>query len=227
MQEEDNKMNGRSRIHFTNTMKELNEQILKMGVYVEEALEKSIEALKNQDEDLAKTVISEDDRINEMELLLFDKVSILFATEQPVASDLRHLTGAIRIISDLERAGDYAVHIAKGAKRLSDEKYLSSLSLIPEAAQTAKQMLRDALTAFVNNDEELAREVAERDEILDKLHKKLLKKMLKYMDKDVEADVDQATNLIFLARFLERLGDHVTNVCEWVIYAKTGEHVEL
>lgn len=208
-------------------MIELNEQILKMGVYVEEALDKSIEALKNQDKELAKKVIEEDYRINELEIQLFDKISILFATEQPVASDLRHLTGAIRIVSDLERAGDYAVHIAEGAKRMSEEQYLSPLSMIPEAAETAKQMLRDALTAFVNNDDQLAREVAERDEILDKLHKKLLKKMLKYMDKEKEADVEQATNLIFLARFLERLGDHVTNVCEWVVYSKTGEHVEL
>ena len=88
-------------------------------------------------------------------------------------------------------------------------------------------MLKDALTAFVNCDIELAKEVASRDDILDKLHKKLLKKMLKYMNKDSEADIDQATNLIFLARFLERLGDHITNVCEWVVYSKTGEHVEL
>ena len=220
-------MNSRSRIHFSNSMIELNEQILKMGVYVEEALDKSIKALRMQDVDLAKEVIEEDDRINDLEMELFDKVSILFATEQPVASDLRHLTGAIRIISDLERAGDYAVHIAEGAKRLANENYLAPLSMIPEAADTAKQMLRDALTAFVNCDEELAREVAEKDEVLDRLHKKLLKKMLKYMDREKEADVDQATNLIFLARFLERLGDHITNVCEWVIYAKTGEHVEL
>jgi phosphate transport system protein len=88
-------------------------------------------------------------------------------------------------------------------------------------------MLKDALTAFVNYDVELAYEVAARDDVLDILHKKLLKKMLKYMNKESEADIDQATNLISLARFLERLGDHITNICEWVVYSKTGEHVEL
>lgn len=220
-------MQPRSRIHFSNTMTELNEQILKMGVYVEEALKKATDALRDQNIELADKVIEEDERINGMELMLFDKVAIVLATEQPVASDLRHLTGAIRIITDLERAGDYAVHIAEGAKRLAGETYITPLQQIPEAADTARQMLRDALTAFVNNDEELARSVAEKDEVLDKLHKKLLKKMLKYMNRDSDADIDQATNLIFLARFLERLGDHITNVCEWVIYSKTGEHAEL
>ena len=220
-------MSTRSRIHFSNVMNELNEQILMMGVYVEEALKKAIDSLKDQDPDLADEVIGEDCRINNMELELFDKVAIILATEQPVATDLRHLTGAIRIITDLERAGDYAVHIAEGAKRMAGETYLTPLERIPEAGDEARQMLRDALTAFVNNDVELAREVAERDDILDKLHKKLLKKMLKYMNKDDEADTEQATNLIFLARFLERLGDHITNICEWVIYSKTGEHVEL
>lgn len=220
-------MSTRSRIHFSNTMIELNEQILKMGVYVEEAIKKAIDALKTQNKELAEEVIAEDERINEIELELFDRVSIILATEQPVATDLRHLTGAIRIITDLERAGDYAVHIAKGAKRLEREVYITPLQQIPEAADTARQMLKDALTAFVNYDVELAYEVASRDDVLDKLHKNLLKKMLRYMNKENEADIDQATNLIFLARFLERLGDHITNICEWVIYSKTGKHVEL
>ncbi len=208
-------------------MEELNKEILMMGVYVEEALKKAIDALKNQDVNLAEEVIKEDERINALEIELFDKVAIVLATEQPVATDLRHLMGAIRIITDLERAGDYAVHIAEGAVRLAGETYLTPLRQIPEAGDEARQMLRDALTAFVNSDEGLAREVAARDDILDKLHKKLLKKMLKYMNKDDEADIEQATTLISLARFLERLGDHVTNICEWVIYSKTGEHVEL
>ena len=95
-------MSNRSRIHFSNTMIELNEQILKMGVYVEEAIKKAIDALKDQNTDLADNVINEDERINNLELELFDRVSIILATEQPVATDLRHLTGAIRIISDLE-----------------------------------------------------------------------------------------------------------------------------
>ncbi len=208
-------------------MNELNEQILKMGIYVEEAIKKAIDALKEQNVELAEEVVAEDDRINEMEIKLFDTVSIILATEQPVATDLRHLTGAIRIITDLERAGDYAVHIAEGAIRLAGETYIAPLQQIPDAADTARQMLKDALTAFVNYDVQLAEEVATRDDILDKNHKKLLKKMLKYMNKDDEADIEQATNLIFLARFIERLGDHITNICEWVIYSKTGKHVEL
>lgn len=218
---------SRPRLHFSNEMTNLNDQILLMGTYVEEALKKSIEALKNQDEALADQVINEDDKINIMETALFDRVSIILATEQPVATDLRHLTGAIKIITDLERAGDYAVHIAKGAKRLAGEDYIAPIQQIPEAGETARGMLRDALTAFVNMDEDLARDVAARDDALDKNHKKLLKKMLKYMNKEDEANIEQATNLIFLARFLERLGDHVTNICEWVVYTKTGQHVEL
>jgi len=220
-------MSNRTRLHFSKMMNDLNEQILIMGVYVEEALKKAIDALNQQNIQLADEVIKEDDRINSLEIELFDKVAIILATEQPVASDLRHLTGAIRIITDLERAGDYAVHIAEGAKRLAGETYLTSLQQIPAAADDARQMLRDALTAFVNSDEELAREVAAHDDVLDKLHKQLLKKMLKYMRKDIEADIDQATNIISIARFLERLGDHITNICEWVVYCKTGRHVEL
>ncbi|MBI9104832.1 MAG: phosphate signaling complex protein PhoU [Spirochaetales bacterium] len=215
-----------NRIHYANAIADLNVNLLKMSVTVEEALNKSISALRDQNPGLAEEVIRDDDKINDMEMELFDTVTTLMATEQPVAGDLRHLIGAIRIITDLERAGDYAVHIAKGVIRLQDVKYLKPLTILPEMAETATLMLKQAIEAFMNRDVVVAKETAKLDNEIDNGLKKIFKKLLPRMKENPD-DVDQALELVFLGRYLERLGDHVVNICEWVIYTGTGDHVEL
>ena len=215
-----------NRIHYAKAIDDFNVKLLKMSVAVEEALKKSITALERQDSGMAEEVIQDDTKINIMEMELFDTVTTLMATEQPVAGDLRHLIGAVRIVTDLERAGDYAVHIAKGVVRLQDMDYIKPLSILPNMADTAILMLRQAIEAFMDKNVIMARETAALDKDIDKGLKKIFKKMLPRMKEDPD-ELDQALELVFLGRYLERLGDHVVNICEWVIYTDSGEHVEL
>lgn len=215
-----------SRKHFSDDMIGVNDDILKMGVMVEEALKEAIKSLVEQDVPRAQEVIDRDVIINDKEMALFDKVTTMLATEQPVAGDLRHLIGAIRIVTDLERAGDYAVHIARGTLHLRGESYLKPLTIIPSMGDIAVEMLQKAINAFLNENISLAEETAELDQKMDAAYSKIFEVLLPYM-KENPQDVRQATELLFLARYLERLGDHVVNICEWIIYSQTGNHVEL
>ncbi|MBN1686497.1 MAG: phosphate signaling complex protein PhoU [Spirochaetales bacterium] len=211
---------------FLEDLSEINQEVLKMGTLVEEAIRKSIQALKNRDTDLAKKVIDGDSAINNMELSIHDKCIILIATEQPVAGDLRGLVAILKIISQLERMGDHAVHIAKNALRLANETYMKKLIDIPRMAERAVQMLHEVLTAFMNNDQEKAIEVAAMDNEIDNLHDQVMRECLTYMMQD-PANIPQATAFLFISRFVERLGDQVTNICEWICYNVTGKHREL
>lgn len=215
-----------SRKHFSEAIVGVNDDILKMGVMVEEALKQAVNSLVGQDVSKAQEVIDKDVLINEKEMALFDRVTTLLATEQPVAGDLRHLIGAIRIVTDLERAGDYAVHIARGTLNLRGENYLKPLTIISEMGAIAIDMLQKAIKAFLNEDIDLSEETAELDKKMDLLFGNIFKVLLPHM-KENPTDINQATELLFLARYLERLGDHVVNVCEWIIYSQTGNHVEL
>ena len=215
-----------SRKHFYEAMVALNDDILKMGVMVEEALREAVKSLENQDASRAQQIIDQDVVINDMEMSLFDRITTLLATEQPVAGDLRHLIGAVRIVTDLERAGDYAGHIARGTLHLRGENYLKPLTVIPQMGEIAVKMIQFAITAFLNEDTSMAESTAEMDRQMDDLYEGIFQILLPHMKENPE-DVKQATELLFLARYLERLGDHVVNICEWIIYSQTGRHVEL
>lgn len=215
------------RQHFSDSLREVTQDILKMGTLVEEALQKSIQAFEEKNTELAEEVIRADVEINDLQLAIEDKCTILIATENPVASDLRKLITGIKIVSNLERIGDHAVHLGKTTIRLANEGYIEQMvELIPAMAEMGLSMVRDTLTAFLNNDSKLATDIANRDEELDRFHKKIFSNLLDFMKKDPKY-VDQATDLLFVIRFLERLGDHVTNMCEWIVFCDTGEHVEL
>ena len=214
------------RQHFGESLKILNQELLKMGTLVEEAIRRSVTCLIDQDTELAKKIIDEDDAVNEMEIAIEDRCTILIATEQPVASDLRHIITALKIVTQLERMGDHAVHIAKAAIRLSEEVYMKPLIDIPRMSEIVVKMIHDVLTAFINNDAELAIEVAKMDASIDKLHHQVMTEIWGYMKADPRY-VKQSTSFLFISRFLERLGDHVTNISEWIVYNNTGKHVEL
>ena len=197
-----------------------------MGTLVEEAIRKSMQALKERDEELAKQVIEEDRAINEFELTIQDKCIVLIATEQPVAGDLRGLITIIKIVTQLERMGDHALHIAKGALRLVDEQYMKKLIDLPRMSECAITMIHEALTAFMDNDQVKAEAVAAMDDEIDELHQQVMRECLTYMMQDPK-NIPQATSFLFISRFLERLGDHVTNISEWICYNITGKHREL
>lgn len=215
-----------SRIVFTQQLKGLYQSILKMGALVEEALRKSIEALKGDDRELARAVIAEDKQIDDLHMVIEDECTRIIALEQPVATDLRELITATKIAADLERIGDHARHIARVVETLPGELVAASLPNIETMAKIGVGMVHDSLTAFVDQDEAHARSVAERDDQIDEAHRRLYENLIEIMREKPDW-IEYGVKLMFLNRYLERLGDHVTNICEWVIFARTGEHVEL
>lgn len=215
-----------SRVHFNEELTRLQHDILSMGTRVEEDLRKALEALRTGDVALAKEVKAGDAVVNAMQLKIEDQVAMLIATQQPVARDLRELVTMLKITDHLERIGDYAVHLAKTAKRLAQEPYPRSLERLEAMAAEGSSMLHDAVAAFLSKDEELARAAAARDDLIDKNHKAFIKEVLEFL-RDNPDQAEKATKLVATSGFLERLGDHVTNVCESVIYMVSGSHVEL
>ena len=211
------------RDHFLKEIEEINQQILRMSVIVEENIQKAIKALKNQDPKLAKEVIATDGEVNAFELTITDACVRFIALGQPVATDLRWIVACLKSVSEIERIGDYAVHAAKRARDLADEKYIKPLVDIPKMLALGAEMLRDAVNSLVNADPVLAQATAKRDEDMDNLNKQVYRELLTLMLEDKD-NIKQATKLLFLSRFLERMGDHAVAICGWTIYAVQGEH---
>ncbi|MFW6252379.1 MAG: phosphate signaling complex protein PhoU [bacterium] len=207
-------------------LSELYQEILRMGALVEEALRKAVLALKTDDQQLADTVRSEDAQIDAMQIAIEDLCMHIIALEQPVATDLRELITATKLASELERIGDHARHIARRVNRLPKELLAIAVPGIDEMANVGVSMLHDSLSAYVAQDEAQAREVAEKDDEIDAAHRKLYQSLIAIM-RDRPEWIEHGVELMFLNRYMERLGDHVTNMCEWVIFARSGEHVEL
>jgi phosphate transport system protein len=215
-----------TRLQLDKQLGELYQLILRMGALVEEALEKSIVALKNDDLELAGAVIAGDDVIDGLHMQVEDRSTQIIALEQPVATDLRELITATKIGADLERIGDHARHIARVVKTLPADLVAASLPDIEQMAAIGASMVHDSLTAYVEQDAEKARSVAARDDEIDAAHKSLYESLVAMM-RDRPEWIEHGVKLMFLNRYLERLGDHVTNICEWVVFAKTGDHIEL
>ncbi len=215
-----------ARIQFNEELGRLHHDILAMGARVEEDIRKALQALRTGDAALAKEVRAGDEVVNAMQTKIEDQVAMLIATQQPVARDLRELVTMLKLTDNLERIGDYAVHLAKAARRLADDPYPRSLERLETMAALGSAMLHDAMAAFLAKDEELARATAARDDDIDAEHKAFIDEVLSYI-RDFPDKAQQATKLIATSGFLERLGDHVTNLCESVIYMVTGAHAEL
>ena len=215
-----------TRHNYDYELQGVRNDILQMGQMVITAIERSIQALVDLDMELACQVIQGDDAIDELELLLEERCVVLIARQQPLAKDLRILSTGLKISTDLERIGDHAFDIAKIAKRLGEggNGHVKPLLDIPRMAGLATQMLRNALTAYVNMDVELADKVCQADDEVDALYNQLFRELLTYMLAD-PAVINDATQLIFVARYLERVADHTTNIAEWVIYLQTGQRL--
>lgn len=215
-----------TRLQLDQQLGELYQQILRMGAMVEEALQKAVEALQTDNQELAELVSAEDAKIDLLHIAIEDMSTQIIALEQPVATDLRELITATKLASDLERIGDHARHIARRVNKLPKEMLEKAVPSIDEMAKVGISMLHDSLSAYVDQDEAKAREVAKKDDAIDAAHKKLYKSLVAMMQEHPEW-IEQGVELMFLNRYMERLGDHVTNMCEWVIFARSGEHVEL
>jgi phosphate transport system protein len=211
--------------HFEDQLDELKERMLFMSSLVEKAIHTSLEALNHRDESQASQVIVDmEPQINELHLELDDRALQLLALQQPMAVDLRFITGAIKINSDLERMGDQAVNIAQRALSLVAQPALKPLIDIPHMADIAEKMVKDALDAFVRRDTELARQVVLRDDEVDSYRDLIFRELIAHMIKDPR-HILQALDLILVSRNLERIADHATNIAEDVIYMVLGRDI--
>lgn len=204
--------------HFDQELKELNKELLKMGTFAEESIFRSIEALKNRDRAMAEGVIRNDNYVDELELAIDEKCIDLIARYQPMAKDLRFITTAMKINTELERIADIAVDIAQRTLEIVDKPLLKPLVDIPKLAAIAQEMVRGAIDAFVRGDIELARKVLLKDPEANAFRNEIHKELVEdYMAKD-PSTAPRAVQLLLIARFLERICDHTTNIAEDVIY---------
>lgn len=204
----------------------LHRKLMSMGMLVEEAIHKSIKSLVERDVQLAEEVIVKDSMINELEHEIESGCFRLIALQQPVGSDLRRLGTMLKLVTDLERMGDHAVSISKTTRRMMAEPYVKPLIDIPLMADHVKAMVRDCLNAYIAVDQEAAKEIAARDDIVDKLFSTIFRDLIEVMTKNSHA-ISQGTHLLLVAQYLERVADHVTNICEWIIYMSTGKMTDL
>jgi len=210
--------------HFERDLAELQERLLWMGSLAERAVHQAIHAVLDSDEKLAQNVLEEEDAINELQIELDDRVVQLLALQQLMAVDLRFVLAVSRINVDLERIGDQAVNIAESAQRILRHPRVKPYVDLPRMSELAEEMVRDSLNAVVRRDAELAKSVLLRDDQVDRLRDQIFRELLTYMMTDSSV-VFPTFDLILVAKNLERVGDHATNIAEDVIYMVAGRDV--
>lgn len=211
---------------FERHLHELQDDVLIMGSMVEKALERSMEALKNRNLDLAHQVVQDDARINQKRFDIEEKCVELIATQQPMASDLRVIIAVLNIIVDLERIADHAEGNAKIEIMIGEEPPLKPLIDLPRMNQKTIEMLRQSLDAFCNRDAGAARKICDEDDEIDQLYDQVFRELLTFMAENPKT-ITRATRLIWVAHNLERSADRVTNICERVVYLVTGKMSEI
>ncbi|HED23942.1 MAG TPA: phosphate signaling complex protein PhoU [Firmicutes bacterium] len=214
------------KIVFEEKMSGLQERLQYMGSLVEEAIALAIESLKKQDPDLALAVIEGDDRIDDLEQEIEEKCLEVIATQQPMARDLRRVATLFKMINDLERMADYATSIAKITRRIGHQPLIKPLVDIPRMAFLSQKMVKQSLDAYVREDVDLALAVGTDDDEVDHLFGQIFRELLTIMMENPKT-ITQATHLLFVGRWLERIGDHATNIAEEVIFLVTGEKKNL
>jgi phosphate transport system protein len=207
---------------FDEELQHLKEKLLKMGSLVEDAIKHSVQALVERDNDLAQKIIDNDRLVNTLDVEIDEESIRLIALKQPMAGDLRFITTAMKITTDLERMGDLGVNIAERALELNQEPILKPYIDIPKMREIAQGMTRDALDAFVRKDKKLAMDVIMRDDEVDDLKHAVLQELAFFMVQD-PTTVTRAMKISFVAQYLERVADHATNIAEMVIYLVEGK----
>lgn len=214
------------RERFQEQLKDVKLKVLRMGALTEKLIENAVDALERQDLGLARKIDTDDDKIDEIELEIEKDCMNLLALQQPLAKDLRTIATIFKVITDLERIGDHAVNIAKITMEIGKTPLIKPLVDIPSMAGICKEMIKGSLDAFVNEDIDLAITVARKDEKVDTIYESILEELIDLITKN-KSNTEQGTKLLFIARYLERIADHTTNICERVIYMTTGELKEI
>ncbi len=202
-------------------LSDLKERLLTMGSVVEAQVARSIKSLVDRDSDLARKVIDADHEVNRMEVEIDEECIRLLALRQPEAGDLRFITTAMKIVTDIERIGDLAVDVSERAIELNEEPLLKPYIDVPRMAKAARNMLKEALDAFVNRNSELAWSVLDEDDFVDELNKQIFRELLTFMIEDPHS-ISRAIRITYVSKYLERIADHATNIAEMVVYLVEG-----
>ncbi len=211
---------------FDFELKSAQEELISLSNMAVNALNKSMEALISQDVDAALEVIEDDKEINQLEEYINDRVILLIAKQSPVATDLRRLIVTIKVASDMERVGDYAVNIAKETIRIGSQELLPQIGQIQQMQKLAGAMLRQVIDAFVEEDVVKAKEMAELDDQVDELYGDVIRKLMRAGGENPDR-LSQITQLAFISRYMERSADHATNIAEQLFYLVRGQHYDL
>lgn len=211
------------RTRFDEQLNEMNNSLIQMGALIENAIALATKALVEQNVVLAKEAIGCDNEINEMEKNIESQCLKLILHQQPIASDLRLISTVLKMITDMERIGDHATDISEITLILSEAVYIKKLEHIPQMAQATMKMVSESIDAYVNKDIDLANAVIAHDDVVDNLFSTVKKDLISLIHADVK-NGEQAMDLLMIAKYFERIGDHAVNIAEWVIFSITGEH---
>lgn len=210
--------------HYEQQLRHLKDKLLLMSHQAEQMIADSIRSLIDRKPSLAEEVITRDDTLDQMEVEIDTLCYEILALEQPVARDLRFIATALKIVRDIERIGDTAVNIAERARELIHEPELKRMIALPLMAEAAQRILKESLDAFVNSDADLAQQVVLDDREVDDLYEQIFRELLTYMMEDTR-NIARALKLIFIAKHLERVGDHSANIAEMVVFMVRGQDI--
>ena len=211
------------RTKFDEQLFQLNQEMMHMGTMIEEAIQKAIEALVKQDVEIAKQILNGDEEVDREQKRIENICFNLLMQQQPVAKDLRVISAAMKMVTDMERIGDHAADIAEVTMMMANHPYIEKLELINQMASETTMMLIQSIEAYVEKDMEKAQAVIKHDDVVDELFDKVKQKLIQMIHKNPE-DGEQATDLLLVAKYFERIGDHATNIAERVIFSldRTG-----
>lgn len=212
-----------ARPSFEEALTQLNVELIKMGATVEKSIMDAVDAFKNHDEKLAKEIVDKDRIVDDMEKNIEAQCLSLILRQQPVAGDLRVVSTALKMVTDMERIGDQASDIAELIPELGEGDAFEVCAHIPSMAQVALEMVHGAISAFVEGDVDKAREIMKKDDIVDDYFDKVKNEVAELLKEEANS-VDVILNFLMIAKYFERIGDHAENICEWVEFSKTGDY---
>ena len=211
------------RKQYDKDLSELNTLLIEMAAYVERAVSNSLSALQTRDEKLAERVIAQDRNVDDMERRIEDMCLTLLLRQQPVAGDLRFISAALKIITDLERIGDHAQDISEISISMPKEALTTEMSYILQMYEESSHMIKTAIDAYITKDEDLANQCIAHDDIVDKLLIEFRNIIIENLQ-NKKGNAEELIDMLQIAKYLERVGDHAQNIAEWVIFSITGNH---
>lgn len=215
-----------TRYYYSEQLKSLNNNIEEMGLLIEQAIRQAMEALIKKDINEAKDTINYDDQINHMEREIESLCLNLLLSQQPVATDLRMVSAALKMVTDMERIGDHAADISELTLLLVESGYPDDMGEITKMAEETMKMVKDSVDAYIQRSTQKAISVIHHDDIVDDYFVSIKEGIIQRINENIE-NGEHATDILMIAKYLERIGDHATNIAEWVLFYITGEHPDI